>query len=66
MKVEKNIPLPSKYPFAKMAIGDSFAVPPNIKRTTVSVSAARFAAKHGAKFTVRQMPDRTLRCWRVA
>jgi hypothetical protein len=66
MKVEKNVPLPSKYPFAKMAIGDSFAVPADKKRTSVSVAAKRFAAKHGAKFTVRQMPDRTLRCWRVA
>ena len=66
MKIEKNIPLPSKYPFADMEIGDSFAVPPHIKRTAVSVSALRYGDKHGMQFTVRLMPDRTLRCWRTA
>ena len=66
MKVEKNVPLPVIYPFAKMAVGDSFAVPPDVKRSAVTVAAMRFGRKHGMKFTVRQMPNRSYRCWRIA
>lgn len=66
MKIEKNIPLPSKYPFAYMEIGDSFAVPPHIKRAAVTANAMRYGKTHGMQFTVRLMPDRTLRCWRTA
>jgi hypothetical protein len=66
MKVEKNVPIPVKYPFAGMQVGDSFAVPSNIRREMVSVAAIRYGRKHGMKFTVRQMPDRTYRCWRIA
>jgi hypothetical protein len=66
MKVEKNVPLPVIYPFAKMAVGDSFAVPPDVKRSAVAVAAMRYGVTHGRKFTVRQMPDRTYRCWRIA
>lgn len=65
MIVEKNIPVPVKYPFADMQVGDSFGVLPHIKRHTVTVNALRYGRKHGMKFTVRLMPDRTLRCWRV-
>lgn len=63
--IEKNIPLPMKYPFAQMDVNDSFAVPASVNRSTVNVSAMRFGRKHGMKFTVRQMPDGTLRCWRI-
>jgi hypothetical protein len=66
MKVEKGVPLPSKYPFAGMQIGDSFAVPNEVKRQAVSVAAHSYGKEHGQKFTVRLMPDRTLRCWRIA
>lgn len=66
MKVEKGVPLPAKYPFAGMQVGDSFAVPLGIKRQAVSVAAHRYGKAHGMKFTVRLMPDRTFRCWRVA
>lgn len=65
MKIESKIPIPKKYPFAEMKVGDSFAVPENVKRPTVSVSAKRFGEKHGMKFVTRLMPDRTLRCWRT-
>lgn len=65
MKVEKNVPLPQRFPFAGMEVGDSFAIPAGVNRTTVSVAAMRYAKKHGGKFTVRLMPDRSLRCWRV-
>jgi hypothetical protein len=66
LKVEKNIPIPKRWPFDEMKVGDSFAVPPDVKRTTINVSAMRFGLKHGMKFTVRQMPDKSFRCWRIA
>ena len=66
MNIEKNIPIPAKFPFAGMQVGDSFAISPNAKRTTMSVAAMRYGRKHGMKFTVRQMPDKSFRCWRVA
>lgn len=65
MKVDKNVPLPSKWPFKDMQVGDSFAVPEGVGRTTVSIAALRYGRKHGGKFTVRLMPDRSFRCWRV-
>jgi len=65
MKVQKNIPLPRKFPFADMKVGDSFAVPSDVKRVAVSVAAMRFGRKHGMKFTIRQLADKTFRCWRI-
>jgi hypothetical protein len=65
MKVEKNVPLPVTYPFAKMDVGDSFAIPPDSRRETVAVAALRYGRKHGMKFVVRLMPDRSYRCWRL-
>ena len=64
--IDKGIPLPKRYPFDQMEVGDSFAVPEGINRTRVSVAAMRYGRDHGMKFTVRQMPDRSLRCWRIA
>ena len=64
-RIEKNVPLPQRYPFAQMKVGDSFAVPKGVGRTAVSISALRYSRKHGGKFTVRLMPDRSLRCWRL-
>lgn len=65
MKIDKNIKLPSKFPFKDMKVGDSFAVPPNVKRPAVTVAAMRFGRKHGMRFTVRQMPNKSFRCWRI-
>ena len=65
MKVEKNVPIPNRYPFDEMQVGDSFVVPPKIARNTVSVAASRYGEKHQMKFTVRRMDDKTLRCWRI-
>ena len=63
--IDKGIPLPKRYPFDQMEVGDSFAVPEGINRTRVSVAAMRYGREHKMKFTVRQMPDRSLRCWRL-
>ena len=64
-RIDKQFPIPVKYPFAGMQVGDSFAVPKGVGRTAVSISALRYSRKHGGKFTVRLMPDRSLRCWRL-
>jgi hypothetical protein len=65
MKIEKGIPLPCRFPFEQMEVGDSFAVPPDVHRTTVSIAALRYGRKHGAKFSTRKTPDGTIRCWRT-
>lgn len=65
MKIDKQFSIPVKYPFAGMQVGDSFAVPPDVKRPAVTVAAMRFGRKHGMKFTVRQVADKTFRCWRI-
>jgi hypothetical protein len=61
--VEKNIPLPLKFPFDKMEVGDSFVI--TTKRQTASVAARRYGDKHGMRFITRKMPDGTIRCWRT-
>lgn len=66
IRIDKGIPMPRKFPFEEMEVGDSFVVPPDTHRTTVSIAAKRFGDKHGMKFATRTMPDRTLRCWRIA
>ena len=65
MKIDKQFPIPVKYPFAGMQVGDSFAVPPDVKRPAVTVAAMRFGRKHNMRFTVRQVADKTFRCWRI-
>jgi hypothetical protein len=68
LAVDKRVPIPVKFPFAKMKVGDSFAVPRDIKRAAVSVAAMRFGRKHNMKFTVRQTDAKgaAFRCWRIA
>ena len=65
MKIEKNVPIPKKYPFEEMKVGDSFAVPADVKRITIAVAANRYGKAHKMVFSVRQMPDKTFRCWRI-
>ena len=65
MQVENQVPLPKRYPFHQMQVGDSFAIPPDIRRETVAVAALRYGRKHDMKFVVRLMPDRSYRCWRI-
>jgi len=66
INVEKGIPMPVKYPFAHMEVGDSFEVPVHVRRTAVNVSAKRYGDKHGMIFTIRLTEDRKLRCWRIS
>lgn len=64
MKIEKNRPLPSKYPFGDMEVGDSFVLPKDIKRQTVSVAAMRYGRQTGKTFTIRKVPEGFC-CWRL-
>lgn len=75
-EIEKGIPCPpnsagtnnlgrTKYPFAEMSIGDSFAYPQKTKHNTVGVTVCRAAKKLGFKFVTRKV-DGIIRVWRVA
>jgi hypothetical protein len=64
-QVEKGIPMPRRggssiYPFAEMAVGDSFSFEPN-RYNTVRRSATYWGGDHGVKFTVSSVHNR---CWR--
>jgi hypothetical protein len=63
--IDKGVPLPLKFPFDKMEVGDSFAIPQDVKRPTIAVYARRYGDKHNMKFVTRKMPDGTIRCWRT-
>jgi hypothetical protein len=87
-EIEKGIPVPprkagkgstgeSKYPFAEMAVGDSFAVARSGKKVGRSPCATQNAVNSraqgwvkknnpSAKFTIRIIDDKTVRCWRIA
>lgn len=61
----------TKYPFAFLSKGDSFAVPAKHEKrakkiaNTLSACATYFAKKTGAKFTQRRLRNE-VRVWRVA
>lgn len=68
-KIQKNVPIPSKakkskYPFEKMAIGESFVAP--VKPQGLYVAARKWAKDHEGKmrFVVRAENGGS-RCWRV-
>jgi len=61
--IEKGVPIPGRFPFGEMEVGDSFVI--TTKRQTASVAARRYGDKHNMKFITRQMPDGTIRCWRT-
>lgn len=59
-----NAGRPIKYPWSDMAIGDSFAVPRDI-RATVVTAARGYSQRHpDYKFIARNIGDET-RIWRV-
>lgn len=68
-KVEKGVQMPPSktcnvYPFSRMAVGDSFVVPPEI-RYKVDAAARSFGIKHGCRFSTRKDGDQ-VRIWRIA
>lgn len=68
IRIEKNIPVPargaraSKYPFADMVVGDSFAAP--VKPMSLYQSANKWGKANDAKFVVRPEGD-GCRVWRT-
>ena len=77
-EIEKNVPIPkpqvvgrpSKYPFEKMDVGDSFFVEnqkhESVYKLSVTISqATRRSRLKGKRFTVRQL-DGGVRVWRTA
>ncbi|HAR45619.1 MAG TPA: hypothetical protein DCS05_05440 [Nitrospiraceae bacterium] len=77
-KIEKEVPIPapyrkaqgSKYPFAQMAVGDSFAVDvedgegPAAVLNRMRGAANRFGKDNGMTLTARVMGS-TVRIWRT-
>ena len=86
LQIEKGVPMPAParggrkgiYPFAAMAVGDSFAVPlkgecssqgHDKAMATVARCASSWSRRHDYvhKFSVRTVRDEgVVRCWRVA
>jgi hypothetical protein len=64
MKVESNIPMPARYPFAKMNVGDSFLIPENVSRSSAAVAAYRYGLANRKKFVTRKTSEGH-RIWRV-
>lgn len=71
-KIESGVPMPNtkgrkgKYPFAEMAIGDSFELPKGSPKTTVLNAANNWAKRHNkkARFSIRYHNE-ILRIWRT-
>lgn len=73
-QIEKGVPFPAKpvrggkYPFAKLAIGDSFAVPLAGRKSWAFIFTAITNAQklYNIKLTTRLTADGVRRVWRVA
>jgi len=77
MKIESGIPSPkpatvgrpSKYPFRKMEIGDSFLTEGTLasSRGCPAYGAAKvFGSRNNMKFVGKAQGDGTVRIWRIA
>ena len=72
IKIEKNVPAPlhtgkgtpAKYPFAEMAVGDSFCLPAD-EACRLHGAAWHAGNRLGKKFTTRKTAD-GVRVWRIA
>jgi hypothetical protein len=69
--IEKNVPIVRvkhaksyKYPFSKMAVGDSFSFPKGMQNR-VSSAATYYGKITKRKFTIRKNGNGTCRCWRI-
>ena len=66
--IDKNIPLPCRYPFAELEVGESFFVP-NQGIGILSKYKARSEQRTGFKFTTRTVSEggiKGVRVWRVS
>lgn len=72
VKIEKNIAMPmyfgkyNKYPFGKMAIGDSFLIDQTHNVQSVRQAASHYAKRNNRdwKFSILKTAD-GYRCWRI-
>lgn len=73
MKIEKNIPIPtivrirtkkSKYPFARMAVGDSLGFKRSA-RMAVRSAVAQYSKRHPTHKFVTRMNTDEFRVWRT-
>lgn len=68
--IQKEVPLPKRtkgkeeYPFDKMDIGDSFLFDKEYLNNIHYVKA-RFTARTGKKYSVRNVDEKYYRCWRI-
>jgi len=70
-RIQKNIPIPAKksagrkqvYPFEKMEVGDSFAIPLSKAKSAAAIMV-KYAKRTGMKFTKRLL-DKEVRIWRI-
>ena len=72
IEVENAVPippsrrLPTKYPFAKMQIGDSFLVKGTENECVAARNAAwNYASRHKVRFTSRIINGMGIRIWRT-
>jgi hypothetical protein len=68
IKIDKNVPMPitnrRKYPFADLAVEDSFLFPEGTTVNAAHSAAGQYARRNGVKFTVHRTPE-GYRCWRI-
>lgn len=67
IRIESGIPMPpsrTKYPYAQLAVGDSFSVELS-KARSVSACVRAHARRTGYRYSVRRDGD-CVRVWRVA
>lgn len=69
-KIEKNISITprcaySKWPFSRMAVGESFLLPAGTNRAAAATAASYFGKRNNKKYSIRKTED-GIRCWRTA
>lgn len=73
ISIEKDVPIKQPatgrnaqiYPFSKMAVGDSFVLPENMRRK-VAPCASKYQLRHpGVQFSIGKQGDGTIRIWRT-
>ena len=74
-EIEKGVPLPElnganqpiKYPWEKLAVGDSFLVPAGtVQRSSVHAATARANRAHPDRRFITRAVDGGTRVWRIA
>ena len=69
IQIDQGIMYPPRrhaFPFANMKIGDSFLVPHQLSRATITAACARASKEFKMKFSVRAIGKGDFRCWRIS